>query len=37
MTVLAGCRTPEQVTHNAAASGWELSAEEIDRIGRIIF
>ncbi len=32
MTVLAGCRTQEQVRVNASAADWELSVEEVGRI-----
>ena len=37
LTVLAGGRTPEQVALNAAATDWDLTAEELGKIKQIKF
>ena len=35
-SVIAGATSPEQVRGNAAAAGWSLSAEDLDRVDAIV-
>ena len=35
VTVLVGCRTPEQVRDNATAAEWELSQSELPKISEV--
>jgi aryl-alcohol dehydrogenase-like predicted oxidoreductase len=37
ITVLAGCRNPSQVRDNVAAVEWELTQEEIKKVGSVKF
>ena len=35
MTVLAGCRDPQQVKENCLASDWDLSSEELEQLKKV--